>query len=258
MPAVEILSAARAVRRLRAAARTLADEIADALWPTRCWVCGDADCVRRDGDSPFTCAAHAPVLGLDGARCGRCASRLPPGIAGGSICRPCRVRAPAFRAVHAAMDYDAPGARDWLLALKHGGRVDLARPLADLVVATLPPDTAGGEAVLVPVPLHVSRRVERGYDQAAWIAHHLARRGRGRVVPLLRRVRPTLPQGWPLGPDRRGNVRDAFRARARLPPGTHAVLVDDVLTSGATADACARALRRAGAARVEVVVVARA
>ncbi|MEM9378755.1 MAG: ComF family protein [Planctomycetota bacterium] len=168
------------------------------------------------------------------------------------------MRPPSFRAVHAAMDYDAPGARDWVLALKHGARIDLARPLSDLVVAALPRVGRDPDSVLVPVPLHPSRRIERGYDQAALLARHVARRSGGRAAPLLCRVRPTLPQGSPLGPDRRRNVRDAFRARARVPPGTRVLLVDDVVTSGATADACGRVLRRAGAESVEVVAVARA
>ncbi|MEO0661310.1 MAG: hypothetical protein AAFZ87_07220, partial [Planctomycetota bacterium] len=150
--------------------------------------------------------------------------------------------------------------RDWILAFKHGGRVDLATTLAGRVRDALVARgiQLGGDDRLVPVPLHAARRVDRGYDQAARLAAEIVRGSAARVVPALVRVRPTAPQGAALGGTRAGNVRSAFRCRgARVPRGARLWLVDDVLTSGATADGCARALKRAGAGSVGVLVVAR-
>jgi ComF family protein len=110
---------------------------------------------------------------------------------------------------------------------------------------------------VIPVPLAPRRESERGYNQAALLAERLAK---ALDVPLrprwLARVRPTKPQTELTAAERRTNVREAFRGSPRV-WGRHALLVDDILTTGATAAECARALRRAGARRVGVVAVAR-
>ncbi|QTF91487.1 phosphoribosyltransferase family protein, partial [Halomonas sp. BM-2019] len=107
---------------------------------------------------------------------------------------------------------------------------------------------------VVPVPLHPRRARERGFDQAEWLARRLARR---LEVPLrrARRVRHTPSQRGLDRAERRANLRDAFRVEAALPP--RVVLLDDVMTTGATLDALAAACRRAGAAEVEAWAVAR-
>lgn len=114
-------------------------------------------------------------------------------------------------------------------------------------------------AVIVPVPLHAARRRSRGFDQAAWLAGEIAARTGCRVVPALRRLRPTLPQGDPRVMNRERNVADAFGlARRGALRGCSVLLLDDVLTSGATARACARLLLAGGATAVAAVTACRA
>jgi ComF family protein len=111
----------------------------------------------------------------------------------------------------------------------------------------------------VSVPLARRRRIERGYDQAALLADALARAaGRPRARRALARVRETPPQVGRSRAERARNVAGAFAASARDVAGRDVVLVDDVVTTGATADAAAQALRRAGARSVVVVALARA
>jgi len=139
-------------------------------------------------------------------------------------------------------------------ALKYEGRRSLARPLAALM-RRHGRDVLGGAACAVPVPLHPSRRRERGFNQAADLAHHLDLP----VVPALRRVRATTTQTGLPAAQRHRNVRDAFAATpaTREMRGAVVVLVDDVCTTGATLEACARELKTAGVAEVRALTVAR-
>jgi ComF family protein len=139
-------------------------------------------------------------------------------------------------------------------ALKFHGQLAVARSLGRAMASLA---SAEPGAVVVPVPLHVDRLRERGYDQAALLARELARAtGLPLAVRALRRIQPTPAQTALDAAARRSNLRGAFASSERAPART-IVLVDDVLTTGATVDACARALRRAGAARVVVVTVGR-
>jgi predicted amidophosphoribosyltransferase len=189
-------------------------------------------------------------------------------------CAACRQRRPAFRRVVALGDYGA-ALREWVLALKHGGRRDLAHPLGVALARRWCGEdgaSAGrGErgALLVPVPLHPWRAFERGHDQARGLARALSLATGVPLHGVLRRTRATGPQGTPGAVSRAANVHGAFAPiRSALPGGSARVrrrvegrdawLVDDVLTSGATASECARALRALGARSVGVLVVARA
>jgi ComF family protein len=139
-------------------------------------------------------------------------------------------------------------------ALKFRGHRAVAATLGEAMGPLLPP---GQHELVVPVPLHLSRLRERGYNQAALVARAFARVARLRLVPngLVRR-HSTPPQADLDAAARRMNVRDAFVASSKI-AGASVVLVDDVLTTGATADACARALREAGARHVSVLTVGR-
>lgn len=144
---------------------------------------------------------------------------------------------------------------------KYERRPDLARPLADLLWRALEPHAADTrDALVIPVPLHPLRLAERGYNQSALLARRLARRLGAPIAPLaLARTRDTAKQASLDREGRTCNVAGAFVARrpAEL-VGRTVLLVDDVRTTGATLDACAEALHRAGALRVRWTVVARA
>ena len=173
-----------------------------------------------------------------------------------AACLGCRVDPPEFDRARGAGLYTG-SLRHALHALKFRGKRALARPLAELIreqcVTVLRP---GGEA-LVPVPLARARLRERGFNQAELIADRL-----GALLDLpvrrrwLARVRETAPQTDLAAADRRTNVGGAFVASSGV-AGRHVVLVDDVLTTGATCRECARALRAAGARQIDVVTVAR-
>lgn len=242
-------------------------DVARFVWPVRCWLCGaevygpagiqgPGEVDRGAGPDPW-CSAHAPEVRAGAPHCGRCASELAPGLAPGSTCASCRRRAPAFTEVVAPFSYRHPGMRAAILAFKHGGRRDLAAPLARAMVSVTA-DRPGPFELLVPVPSHLARRLSRGYDPPGLLADELELAGGGQRASVLRRVRATPPQGSPGAAGRWGNVRGAFRYTGTRLSGERVWLVDDVLASGATADACARSLRAAGAGPVVVLALARA
>jgi ComF family protein len=145
--------------------------------------------------------------------------------------------------------------------LKFGGATEVARTLAPLWAPVLgAAHVELGDALVVPVPLHWRRRLRRGYDHAWLLAMHAcARAGLSPPNPLLRRVRATPPQSKLTASERWDNVRNAFVVRdpARI-VGRAVILVDDVITTGATLAAAARPLRRAGARVILGAAIARA
>ena len=233
------------------------EALLEALYPPRCVVCSVGLASLR----PSVCARHAlPAPRLD---CPRCARPLSDQLARAVLCPVCRERPGRITRTIALGGYAPPSSlRDWVLQLKHGGRGDLAAPLGHALAERLesePQEWRRG-ALLVPVPLHPLRRLERGHDQAQLLAEAVAEGASLPVLRALRRARYAPPQGALGGRSRQANVRLGFRLRraARRLEGRVAWLVDDVVTSGATAEECARLLRRAGAERVGLLVVARA
>jgi len=242
--------------------RVALDALARVLFPPRCALCGEP-ARHRDGgqpDEPRTardlCAGCLGDLPRIAGACRRCAEPL----SAGTLCIGCRRHPPPMDLTLAPLHYAFPA--DWLLTeLKFSARLWHGPLLAGLVAAALeaePSFRPGPAAVLIPVPLHRRRLAARGYNQALEIARPLARRLGCRLAgELVVRVRPTREQSSLSARARRRNVAGAFRLR-RPADFEHAVIVDDVVTTGATTREIAALLRQGGCARVSVVAAARA
>ncbi len=207
----------------------------------------------------LTPQAWSRIAFIEAPFCDGCGSPFDYDPGPGARCGACADQPPAFDRARAACLYDEH-ARDLILKLKHADRTDLsglfARWLARAAADILPDTDA-----VVPVPLHRWRLLRRRYNQAAEIARPLARRARiAYFADALVRRRPTPSQAGKSGDARRVNLLGAFAVsrawRARV-EGRRLLVVDDVLTTGATAEGCALALKAAGAARVDVAVIAR-
>ncbi len=237
--------------KLRLAARNLGA----LLWPPRCLLCGDAGEGGRD-----LCAACLASLPWNRAACARCALPLPlPELAPAHACGACLRRPPPVDATHAVFVYGFPVDR-LLPRLKFHGGLAAGRLLTQLAAVHFAGQLAESERpeALVPVPLHHGRLRSRGYDQALELARPLARQlGLPLRDDLLNRVRATAPQSRLDAKARRGNLRHAFDVRAHASLPAHVALFDDVMTTGATLHAAARALRKAGVQRVDAWVCAR-
>jgi ComF family protein len=191
-----------------------------------------------------TCRAGMPWMPAD--CCARCGLPLPCGVR-------CPARDAAFSASWAPVAYDGP-ARALVHALKLRGIVAAADAMAAQIAACVPPALLTG-ATLVPVPGHPRHRRRRGFDQAERIAFALGRRSSLPVSRCLVRGRDAPPQAGAGRAERLRNGGSTISVSGRTP--RHAVLIDDVHTTGATLDACARALRAAGAGSVVAVTYAR-
>jgi ComF family protein len=224
----------------------------DFLLPGACLLCGAR--VPAGGDICPGCDAELP---RPGPTCACCAAPLahPPELE--LRCARCQQRPPAFDRTVALFSYAAPVDR-LILRLKYHHDLSLARVLGNRLGATLTAQSTAIPEVIVPVPLHVARLRERGYNQALELARPIAKRLNLPVdYRSVTRVRPTAPQ---IGMDydaRRKNVRRAFRVDGDF-TGQRVAIVDDVMTSGHTVNAVAAALREAGASDVAVWIVARA
>jgi ComF family protein len=147
--------------------------------------------------------------------------------------------------------------REWIHLYKYGRVKTMRRPLGELLAAALPREEHFDG--VVPVPLHWRRRWQRGFNQSELLARGIGKRCGIPVVRALRRTRYTSTQAGLSNTGRRVNVAAAFAVRrGQALTGKRLLLIDDVLTTGSTAAACARVLRRAGAARIVLLTVARA
>jgi ComF family protein len=231
--------------------RALATAVLDLLFPAVCPVCSARLGAGRH--DPLCGACWASFARLAPPFCATCGVPVPSDAV--VRCAVCRAAAPAFDYARAAASYGG-ALRDAVHALKFGGRRSLARPLGDLIVEHCAGALAAPDA-LVPVPLARARERERGFNQAGLLAERLGERLGVRVRSRwLVRLRATAAQSDLSAAERRANVADAFAAAPAV-AGRDVVVIDDVITTGATVAECARALHEAGARRVGVLAVAR-
>lgn len=235
--------------KARQAGVRLFRSVLDFALPPRCGGCG---AIVDDVDS-FCADCWRKLEFLQGG-CLRCG--LPLQATDAETCAACLASPPRLDRIRAAVGYDEIS-RSIALRLKYGRKTALARTMSRYMrplVEALPSD-----ALLVPVPLHRRRLWSRGFNQSAIVARELSRRtGLPVAVDALRRTRSTPPLKGMGIRQRRRVVAGAFRANpgAEL-RGRTVVLVDDVFTTGSTANACARILKRAGAERVDLISWAR-
>lgn len=228
--------------------------IVDLLFPPRCPLCGEGLAAQTGLCGP--CWGELAIPGEP--CCSACQRPFAEGTATGSLCAPCLAQPPRHDGIAAGTLYNN-ASRRLVLAYKHGHRIALAPLLARLILARLP--VLEGEWIVVPVPLHRWRLWSRGFNQAALLAREIARARQARLLVdgLVRRKRTPMLGG--LG--RKARARALSGAITVNPSqggklrGANVVLVDDVLTSGATTEACVSALKRAGAAKVMVACFAR-
>ena len=232
--------------------------LVDLVFPPRCPLCGDP--LGEQGGLCIVCWSKLVIPGKPA--CALCQRPLGDTFGeadtGSLVCAPCLAEPPRHDGIAAATLYN-PTSRDLVLAFKHGRRVALGTLLGRLMAARV--GDLEGEWLVVPVPLHRWRLWKRGFNQSALLARSIAAApGRRLAVDALLRTRATPSLGG-LGRNERAKaLRGSIVAnpvwQARL-KGAQVLLVDDVMTSGATSDACIRALLRTGATKVRVACFAR-
>jgi ComF family protein len=232
----------------------------DFILPTRC-----PNCSCKISAHGFLCPrCWADLKPMAAPYCAQCALPFEFDAAAGDICGGCLHLPPAFDWARAAVSYDDLG-RSLVMRLKHGGATAVVPLMAQMMVGVLASGAAGSGAstvdLIMPVPLHRRRLLARRFNQSQLLAANLASR---LAVPCdsfsLKKIRATESQGGLNRKARFANVTGSFAVetgRGAVIAGKHILLVDDVLTTGATASACALVLKKAGARSVGVAVFAR-
>lgn len=238
----------------------LAVAVLDALLPPRCLSCGTV--MESPGNLCPDCWRQ--ITFISPPLCALCGMPFEFEAEANSLCGACTQRPPTYGRARAVFSYDG-FSRNLVLAFKYGDRTDAAPPFGRWL-ARAGTEVLDGADVLVPVPLHWTRLLGRRYNQAALLAFALARETGISVVPdILHRRRRTPPQGFMTVAQRARNLRGAIglrsngrTRRATRVEGQRIVLVDDVMTTGATVSECARVLLSAGTQSVDVLTLARA
>lgn len=235
------------VAKVATSGAQLLGRVAAGVWPQMCVFCG-VECSDAEDGICEACTADLPWL--DSA-CPRCAAPLPARVP----CGDCQSEPPVFASALAALRYSFP-VDAAIRRLKFHRRLEYAPVLGQALVARAE-DRVEDVDALLPVPLNWQRRFARGYNQAFELCRPLAVTTGIPLLTDIRRTRPTPFQSGLPASARKGNVAGAFRARRRI-NARHVLVVDDVMTTGATCNAVAAAALDAGAERVSVLVLARA
>jgi ComF family protein len=243
------------MQTLQRRVRGLLEAALDAVLPPRCVITGDP--VERQG--MLSSPAWLALDFIAEPFCSLCGLPFDFEADPGALCVSCLDDRPHFSTARAALKYNE-SSRDLVLGFKHGDKTHA-------VLAFVPWLRRAGAEILgradyiVPVPLHYRRQVARRYNQSMLIARALGNAAGVKILPdALKRVRPTPPQGHLNAAERARNVRGAFAfniRHAEALKGKTVLLVDDVYTTGATANECAQALLKGGAGRVDVLTLAR-
>lgn len=224
------------------------------VYPCRCISCGDP----APGRSMCPDCSHT-LLPIEGPTCRTCGRFLEAGDPGGPSlerCGSCALHPGPLDQVRAGYEYGEALARA-IIRMKHGNRAGLGAPLAELLLERFPEAPEPGSQLLVPIPVHSLTLLRRGFNQAELLSRRLSRAWNIPTAALLSRVRHTGSQAGLTREERQKNVQGAFRVKSD--PGTRdrtVILVDDVLTTGATMTEAALTLRDQGFTRVEALVLA--
>lgn len=225
--------------------------LVDWLLPPRCPGCG----TMTDTPDSFCATCFQAIDWLGDSGCRTCGTRLE-GVPIDGDCAACHAQPPRIARARAVVAYADP-VRSPVLRLKHNRRIALARMMGRLAAPLVAPE-APADALLVPVPLHRRRLAARGFNQSLLIARAIARHRPLAIAPrALTRTKATPMLRGLTRRQRADTVRAAFAADPAQVAARHIILIDDVITTGATADACAKALLKAGATRVDLVSFAR-
>ena len=224
----------------------------DFIYPPRCLTCTEP---TEQGAS--LCAdCWADTTFITGAVCDVCGTPLPGEADGKIICDSCISCRPAWDGGRAAVVYSGGGRRA-VLSLKHGDRLDMARPLAKWM-ARSGGDLLKNADVIAPVPLHWRRLLKRRFNQSAELAWQISSMSGTPCIPdLLVRDTFTPSQDGLTREERHKNQQGVFSVHKRRQVPKNVLLIDDVMTTGATLSACAETLRAAGVERIDALVLAR-
>jgi len=230
--------------------------LADLIYPRQCFACG----ASAPQDFRYFCwDCWADIQPLEPPFCHRCGDPVSGAVEHQFVCYACSGTMPFYNFARSVSRYSGV-VGDALRHLKYEQAIWLAPDLSKLLAATVRSEYSKERFdVVIPVPLHATRRRERGYNQSALLAQALATQletifiGKG-----LKRIRPTISQTNLTAGDRLSNVSGAFEiGKSKAIVGRKVLLVDDVMTTGATVNACAKTLKKSGAQSVHVITVAR-
>lgn len=229
--------------------------VLDAVLPSRCLKTGEL----VSGLGGLSAKAWLSIDFYSGPACDACGLPFDHPVPPGTLCASCEARPPHFDHARAVLAYD-DNSRSLLTDFKYADRTDFA-PVFSRWLLRAGTDLIGQADFIAPVPMHRLRLWQRRYNQAALLVHGITRVCDAKpAIDLIERKRRTSPQGHLSAIARARNVRGAFAVRpkwAERIQGRTILIVDDVFTTGSTVEECARVLKKAGAARVDVLTIAR-